>query len=100
MKFWAILPAAGIGRRMGSSTPKQYHSICGTPVLIHSINRLLEIPEIEHLVVVLHPKDQYWPAFNFSNERVSTVTAVKSELILLSMVCNLLVDRLTLVIGS
>ena len=74
MKFWAILPAAGIGRRMGSSTPKQYHSICGTPVLIHSINRLLEIPEIEHLVVVLHPKDQYWPAFNFSNERVSTVT--------------------------
>ena len=74
MKFWAILPAAGIGRRMGSSTPKQYHSICGTPVLKHSINRLLEIPEIEHLVVVLHPKDQYWSAFNFSNERVSTVT--------------------------
>ena len=74
MKFWAILPAAGIGRRLGSRTPKQYHSIGGTPVLIHSINRLLEIPEIEHLVVVLHPKDQHWAAFNFKNKRVSTVT--------------------------
>ena len=71
MKFWAILPAAGIGRRMGSSTPKQYHSICGTPVLIHSINRLLEIPEIEHLVVALHPKDQHWPAFNFADSYIT-----------------------------
>ncbi|NKB32022.1 MAG: 2-C-methyl-D-erythritol 4-phosphate cytidylyltransferase [Pseudomonadales bacterium] len=73
MKIWAILPAAGIGRRMGSSTPKQYHSLCGTPVLLHSINRLLGNPDIEHLVVVLHPQDEYWVNLDYSNARVSTV---------------------------
>ncbi|MDD9897272.1 MAG: 2-C-methyl-D-erythritol 4-phosphate cytidylyltransferase [Gammaproteobacteria bacterium] len=74
MKIWAILPAAGIGRRMGSSTPKQYLTVCGTPVLLHSINRLLEIPEIEHLVVALHPEDEYWENLGFYSERVSSIT--------------------------
>ncbi len=74
MKIWAILPAAGIGRRMGSSTPKQYLTVCGTPVLLHSINRLLEIPALEQLVLVLHPEDEHWGKIAFSNERVSSVS--------------------------
>lgn len=73
MNIWAILPAAGIGRRMGSSTPKQYHDINGTPVLIHSINRLLEISALKKLVVVLHPEDSHWQKIEFNNSKVVTV---------------------------
>ena len=57
MTIWAILPAAGIGRRMGSITPKQYLTLNGAPVLAHSLRKLAAIPAIKNTVVVLHPDD-------------------------------------------
>ncbi len=61
MTIWALLPAAGIGLRMGSTTPKQYHSIDGVPVIVHSLRRLSAVTAIKKIVVVLHPDDQFWP---------------------------------------
>jgi len=72
MTIWAILPAAGIGRRMGSITPKQYISVCGTPVLVHSIERLLAVEEIQQLVVVLQEDDIWWSELNFYDPRMLT----------------------------
>ncbi len=61
MTIWALLPAAGIGRRMESNTPKQYHSIDGVSVIIHSLRRLSAVAAIKKIVVVLHPDDRFWP---------------------------------------
>ena len=60
MTIWAVLPAAGIGRRMGSTIPKQYLSIDGVPLLLHSLRRLSAVKEIEKIVVVIHPEDSRW----------------------------------------
>lgn len=60
MTIWAVLPAAGIGRRMGYSIPKQYLTIDGAPLLLHSLRRLSAVKEIEKLVVVIHPEDSRW----------------------------------------
>jgi len=60
MTIWAVLPAAGIGRRMGSSIPKQYLCINGVPLLLHSLRRLSAVKEIEKIVVVIHPEDGRW----------------------------------------
>lgn len=60
MTIWAVLPAAGIGRRMGSTIPKQYLSIDGVPLLLHSLRRLSAVQEIEKIVVVVHPEDSRW----------------------------------------
>ena len=38
---WAIVPAAGIGKRMQSDIPKQYLSLNGRPVLEYTVNTLL-----------------------------------------------------------
>jgi 2-C-methyl-D-erythritol 4-phosphate cytidylyltransferase len=73
MRIWAILPAAGIGRRFGSALPKQYLNLCGIPVILHSINRLLEFQEIEKVIVSLHPDDQYWYELNLETPKVETV---------------------------
>ena len=73
MRIWAILPAAGIGRRFGSALPKQYLNLCGIPVILHSINRLLEFQEIEKVIVSLHPDDQYWYELNIETPKVETV---------------------------
>jgi 2-C-methyl-D-erythritol 4-phosphate cytidylyltransferase len=36
----AILPAAGMGTRMGAETPKQFLELEGTPIVIHSLRRI------------------------------------------------------------
>lgn len=62
MTIWAVLPAAGIGRRMGSAIPKQYLTLGETPLLVHSLRRLASVEAIERIVVVTHPEDSRWPA--------------------------------------
>ncbi|MEX0619176.1 MAG: 2-C-methyl-D-erythritol 4-phosphate cytidylyltransferase [Pseudohongiellaceae bacterium] len=62
MKVWAIVPAAGIGRRMQSKTPKQYLNINGRPIIEISIGRLAALPYIERIVVMLNPEDTIWPS--------------------------------------
>jgi len=57
MTIWAILPAAGIGRRMASTIPKQYLDLNGVPVIAHSLQKLAGIAAISKIVVVLHPED-------------------------------------------
>lgn len=53
----AVLPAAGLGARMGGDTPKQYLRIHDRTLLEYSLQALLECPEIDSIVVPLHPGD-------------------------------------------
>lgn len=52
---------------MGGAVPKQYLSLCGAPVLAHSLQRLCEHPRICGVVVALAPADPYWPKLAFSS---------------------------------
>jgi 2-C-methyl-D-erythritol 4-phosphate cytidylyltransferase len=47
----AILPAAGLGTRMGHETPKQFMELDGVPIVIHSLRRLASCPLITHIIV-------------------------------------------------
>lgn len=60
-KRWAIVPAAGIGSRVGGETPKQYLPLLGQPVITHTLKRLAMIPGLQGIVVALHPEDRFWP---------------------------------------
>ena len=73
MRMWAIVPAAGVGRRFKSMIPKQYLNICGAPVLRHSLNCLLKFEEFVKIVVVLHPEDKYWGDIDIGSPRIETV---------------------------
>lgn len=55
----AVLPAAGIGARMGGDTPKQYLEIGGTTLLEHSLRALLACEQLSTVAVPLHPEDSY-----------------------------------------
>jgi 2-C-methyl-D-erythritol 4-phosphate cytidylyltransferase len=61
---WVIVPASGIGKRMGSERPKQYLELMGLPVLSHVLHRFAQLPEVAALIVALHPEDQYWDSLN------------------------------------
>lgn len=56
---WGVLPAAGIGARMGESLPKQYLRVQGATLLEHSLRSLLADSRISHVAVALHPQDEH-----------------------------------------
>jgi 2-C-methyl-D-erythritol 4-phosphate cytidylyltransferase len=58
--IWAIVPAAGIGQRMGRRLPKQYVSIENKPILTHTLETICQVPNILQVIIPLHPDDQYW----------------------------------------
>lgn len=47
----AILPAAGLGTRMGAETPKQFLELEGTPIVIHSVRRIASCPLVTDIIV-------------------------------------------------
>lgn len=59
--FWAVVPAAGVGRRMGADRPKQYLDLDGQAVIVHSVARVLTDPRVLGAVVAIAPTDPYWP---------------------------------------
>lgn len=66
--MWAVVPASGVGRRMGADIPKQYLEFGGRSLLEHSLDRLLSHPRIEGLVLALSPEDRWWPAMNYRSD--------------------------------
>lgn len=56
----AIVPAAGIGSRMGAECPKQYLSLAGKCILEHTLERLLSHPAIARVIVALAPHDRWF----------------------------------------
>ncbi|MEO5342972.1 MAG: 2-C-methyl-D-erythritol 4-phosphate cytidylyltransferase [Gammaproteobacteria bacterium SHHR-1] len=72
--FWALVPAAGVGRRMGAAIPKQYLPLAGSTVLDLSLQRLLEHPRIQGLYLALSADDEWWPGSRFAaDSRVQRV---------------------------
>ncbi|QFU23843.1 2-C-methyl-D-erythritol 4-phosphate cytidylyltransferase [Shewanella eurypsychrophilus] len=53
----AIVPAAGIGSRMGADIPKQYLKLGEDTILSLTLKLLLSHPKIERVIVALHPQD-------------------------------------------
>jgi len=60
-RFWAVIPAAGVGARMGADHPKQYLSLRGKTVLEHTLARISCHPQITTTVLVIAADDAYWP---------------------------------------
>ena len=50
-KIVAILPAAGLGTRMGAGAPKQFLELDGVPILILTLRRIAASPLVTSLIV-------------------------------------------------
>lgn len=58
--YWAVVPAAGVGKRMGSEIPKQYLPLHGKPIIQHTLSRLAGHPSVIGIVVALAQADPWW----------------------------------------
>lgn len=64
-RYWAVVPAAGVGARMGANKPKQYLSLAGRTVLEWTLEKLAAQRQLSGLVVALAPEDREWDALHF-----------------------------------
>lgn len=65
--YTAIVPAAGVGKRMGAQRPKQYLLLNQHTLLEHTLHRLISHPAISHIVLPLHPEDPYFEQLSIAN---------------------------------
>jgi 2-C-methyl-D-erythritol 4-phosphate cytidylyltransferase len=56
-RYFAIVPAAGLGARFGAGRPKQYQSLAGRPLLEHAVRPLAAHAAIQTVFVALAPSD-------------------------------------------
>lgn len=66
MAYFALVPAAGSGARMGGALPKQYLPLAGQPLIGHALATLCAHPQIERVFVVLAADDSDWDKFDWS----------------------------------
>src|SRR5271169_3438540 len=67
MEVSVILPAAGLGTRMGRSVPekagtsrKQFMLLDGSPILLHTIRKFASTAAVSEIVVALRAEDMEW----------------------------------------
>src|SRR5580704_1685849 len=67
MKVTVILPAAGLGTRMGRAVPKkagtsrkQFMLLEGSPILLHTIRKFASTPAVTEIVVALRAEEIEW----------------------------------------
>lgn len=57
MNTTVLVPAAGMGRRMGASINKQYLDLAGRPILAHTLELFQQHPSIDSIYLIL-PADE------------------------------------------
>ena len=67
MAYYALVPAAGGGARLGGACPKQYQLLDGQPLIRHALRALAAVSAIERIFVVLAPDDRHWDACDWSD---------------------------------
>ena len=70
-QFWAVVPAAGVGKRMNADRPKQYLDLAGKTVIEHTLLRLLHADVFTAVAVAISEEDPYWSELSVaSHEKI------------------------------
>jgi 2-C-methyl-D-erythritol 4-phosphate cytidylyltransferase len=59
-RITAILPAAGLGTRMGAETPKQFLELDGVPIVILSLRRIASCPLVTDIIIATRADELAW----------------------------------------
>ncbi|QXZ11148.1 2-C-methyl-D-erythritol 4-phosphate cytidylyltransferase [Comamonas sp. Y33R10-2] len=65
-RCWALIPCAGVGLRaiaadaLAPELPKQYQSVAGQPMVMHTLAAMLQVERMHKVLVVTSPADHFW----------------------------------------
>lgn len=75
VRHWAVIPAAGTGKRMQAGVPKQYLEIDGRTILEITLRQFCYSPLIESVIVALSSDDNYFDQLEISSHgKINRVT--------------------------
>ena len=77
--IWAIIPAAGSGKRMQADKPKQYLDLLERTVIEHTLNRLLNVEQVVGAVVALQHGDTWWNDIRLNTAKPVHISAGGEE---------------------
>ena len=63
-KIWVVIPAAGVGRRMKTTAPKQYLLLIDKTVIEHTLAVFDAHASVSEIVVAVSKDDEYWSDLN------------------------------------
>lgn len=69
----AIVFAGGVGQRFGSELPKQFHEVCGKDIIIHTLERFQNHPEIDEIYVGCREENLYYLANLVISHRITKI---------------------------
>lgn len=79
-QFYAVVPAAGIGSRVGAGQPKQYIKILGKTILEHTVSCLLDANVFTKIIIAVSPDDTNWQNLNvLTHPNIVVVTGGKER---------------------
>ena len=80
INYYAVVPAAGVGKRMQADVPKQYLPLANTTVLEQTLNRLLSVDLFSAISVSVSKEDAYWKELDVvKNSRIITAEGGKER---------------------
>ena len=62
-RIWALVPCAGSGSRAAADMPKQYRSIAGKPLVLHTLTALAQVERLALTLVAVAPDDAFLQAY-------------------------------------
>lgn len=71
MSVLAIIPAAGMGLRMGSGTPKQFLSLDGVPIFIHTLRKFARSAAVDAIYLGVRPEEMERVRQHLASERLA-----------------------------
>lgn len=71
MSVLAIIPAAGMGLRMGSGTPKQFLSLDGVPIFVHTLRKFSSSSAVDVIYLGVRPEEMDRVAEALGSERLA-----------------------------
>lgn len=69
-QLWALIPCAGNGSRSGADGPKQYQTVAGKPMVMHTLSAFLGVQRLAGVQVVVSAGDHFFE----SRQELSSAT--------------------------
>lgn len=64
--IWVVIPAAGVGKRMGLDTPKQYLKLNNKTIIEHTLDIFDTHNSVSEIIVSISEGDEYWDELNIT----------------------------------
>ena len=72
----AVVPAAGLGKRLGPGTNKPFYTVLGRPLIVWTLEALDRIDEISEIIPVIKEEDMELAAREFDRKRFSKIKRI------------------------